>query len=271
MSGLTNRLSFVIPRWVNESAAASERQPATADADVIDRAMQWWKDDAYTRLPRQQRLRWMGMNWATRTVHRTIRGDYGGPAHDMVALVDEMQRSGVMSPLTAQSSVFEGGCNVGRNLQFLQDRFGCAVAGLDISEGAQRERDAIWRDRSRHRFILDNALTTDFFDSCPDRSFDLVFTRWHLIHIPRSDAKRRYVAALKRIAKTCIIIEPVREGSHDVQLYQGGTYTLSWDDWGPDYGLTEYHLPAGLSMGQDTRVFYLTHADAAPTGLGADV
>lgn len=262
LSAVKKRLSFVVPRWVAVPVGRLDGQVATSGDDLVERAMLWWKDDAYTQLPRRQHLRWMGINWSSRTVHRTIKGDYGGPADDMVALIEEMQGAGLVPRLTASSTIFEGGCNIGRNLQFLQDRFHCAVVGLDISEGALRERESIWHTRSRHQFILDNALTTEFFDSCADQQFDLVFTRWHLIHIPRSDAKRRYVASLKRIAKTLVLVEPAREGSSEVTLFQGGTYTLSWDDWAREYGLTEYRSPSGLSLGPDTRVFFHANANA---------
>lgn len=68
------------------------------------------------------------------------------------------------------------------------------------------------------------------------------------MHIPRSDAKRRYVAALKRIAKVLVIIEPVRAGVDAVQLFHDRSYALSWDDWASEYDLTEFVLPVGLSI-----------------------
>lgn len=218
--------------------------------------MDWWKHDDYTRLPRVKRLRWLGMTIATRPYRRTILGDYWRPATDTVALIDDLITCGIVPPLNADSRIFEGGCSVGRNLYYLQERFGCHVTGLDISEGAVALREELWRDRPHHRFIKDNALTTSFFDECPDNAFDLVLTRGHLMHIPRSEAKARYVASLKRIGRTLAIIEPTRPGVNDVQLFQDGTYCLSFDDWEAEYHLRRHTSPAATAMGANTIVCY---------------
>mgnify|MGYP006273008455 CR=1 FL=1 len=263
MSLMGRVMRALVPRWEGGKLAAPSGRQVSVGDDLVHRAVDWWKDDAYTQLERQRHWRWLGRNWFTTTYKRTIRSDYWGAADDTVSLIRAMQTAGLVGTLDATSTIFEGGCNLGRNLFYLQNAFGSSVVGLDISEGAERERESIWRDRHQHRFVLDNALTTKFFDGCPDQCFDLVLTRWHLIHIPRSPEKQRYVEHLKRIAKTLVVIEPARDGRDDVQLFQGGTYTLSYDNWKTQYGLQEYVLPAGLNMGADTHVYYSRHAGAA--------
>ena len=140
MSSVMRRLArAAMPRWERLEKGNVEASVEARDEDLVDRAMSWWKTDAFTRMPRLQKLRWLGRTWWTRTIYRTILGDYWRPAHDTVGLIEAMQAAEIVPALGTTQRIFEGGCNVGRNLFYLQDRFDCDVVGLDISAGAIAE------------------------------------------------------------------------------------------------------------------------------------
>ncbi|HBH00976.1 MAG: hypothetical protein A2W08_18575 [Candidatus Rokubacteria bacterium RBG_16_73_20] len=144
--------------------------------------------------------------------------------------------------LDAHSAVFEPGCNRGRNLQILRDRYGCAVLGMDCSPGAVREASVPVRQ--------DNVLTSAWLAELPPKSFDVVLTRWHLVHLPPSAAKIAYVEQLKRLGKAVVLFEP-SIGALRVEVTPA--YTLAYEDWVWTYGfrLVEDIPP----MNGDTRCF----------------
>lgn len=258
MQKLKRIITAFIPRIVKVRRERSpEKSLANETHDLIDKAVFWWKYDQYAKVKRFKHLRLFGFTLLKWPYYETIEGNYWKPANDIVQLVKEMQESGIISTLDEYSKIFEPGCNVGRNLYYLQQEFNCEVVGLDISEKAiEIAEQKIWKGRRRYKFCVDNALTTDFFNKLDNNTFDLVITRGHLMHIPLSDAKRKYVETLKRIGRTLVILEPVREGLHEIHLYQDGTYCLSWDDWALEYGLREYRSPTVSSFGGGTRVFF---------------
>ena len=231
---------------------------ATPEDDLIEKAMAYWENDQYIKQKRFKYLKWLGFTLIKWPYYETIVGNYFKPANDLVTVIKELQSLAVVPPLGEESNVFEPGCNVGRNLFWMQKEYGCKVTGLDISkEAIQIAENQIWRKRRNYQFFVANALTTALFTKFRDDFFELTITRWHLIHIPLSDAKRRYVGALKRISKALVIFEPVREGVKEIQLCQDGRYCLSWDDWAGEYDMIEYNSPAvSMLEGGSTKVFY---------------
>ena len=259
-SQLKSIVRAFIPRVVSvkrQPGNNPERIPTTED-DLIEKAVSWWKEDEYTKVERFKHLEWLGFTLIRWPYHETIEGNYFGSARDLGVVLKELQNLGVVPPLGKESNIFEPGCNVGKNLFQIQEEYGCRVTGLDISQKAiQIAKNKIWKNRRNYQFFVDNALTTDLFAQFEDNFFDLTLTRWHLIHIPLSDAKRKYVENLKRISKCLVIFEPVKEGTHEIQLYQDGKYCLSWDDWPREYNLTEYDSPAVQMLREGTtKVFY---------------
>jgi ubiquinone/menaquinone biosynthesis C-methylase UbiE len=172
-----------------------------------------------------------------------------------VALIRELTTAGIVPALDARSRVLEGGCNLGRNLWAIRQAFQCDVTGMDISPTAiKTAREKIWAKLDRVTLVEDNVLTSKWFDGIPDRHFDLAFTRWHLIHIPRGPEKSKYLENLKRISKTFIILEPVSEDrTGTIQCQMDGRICHSWDRWSLDYDLTEYQARTPL---ENTAVFY---------------
>ncbi|HKZ08683.1 MAG TPA: class I SAM-dependent methyltransferase [Methylomirabilota bacterium] len=218
------------------------------------KAVRWWSEDHYVGFESVRALRWLGVNWV-KWKYRKFPDAYFVPATDVVELVKEMSVAGILSPLTKSSRVFEGGCNLGRNLWALREAFDCEVTGMDVSAKAiEMARDKIWKGRDRVTLHLDNLLTTKWFEEIPDGHFDLALTRWHLIHIPRSPEKSKYLAHMKRIAKTLLILEPVSaERTGTIQYQMGEQICHSWDDWAREYDLTEF---SPRTQFENTAVFY---------------
>jgi hypothetical protein len=218
------------------------------------KAVRWWSEDQYVGFESVRALRWLGVNWV-KWKYRKFPDAYFVPATDLVELVNEMSDRGIVPRLTRSSRVVEGGCNLGRNLWALRQAFDCEVTGIDVSAKAiEMARDRIWKNSDRTTLLQDNLLTTKWFESVPDRYFDLALTRWHLIHIPRSPEKSRYIESMKRISKAFVILEPVSvERTGTIQYQMGEQICHSWDDWAREYGLVQYSPKTKF---ENTEVFY---------------
>jgi hypothetical protein len=239
----------LVPRVVKLRMAADIKTGSAKPEDAV----QWWADDHYVGFESMKALRWAGVNWV-RWSYQKFPDAYFAPADDIVTLIREMTAAGIVPPLGATSRVLEGGCNLGRNLWAIRHAFQCEVTGMDISPTAiKTAREKIWAKLDRVTLVQDNVLTSSWFDTIPDRHFDLAFTRWHLIHIPRGPEKSRYLENLKRVSKSFIILEPVSpERTGTIQCQMDGRICHSWDNWALDYGLKEYRAQTFL---ENTAVF----------------
>jgi SAM-dependent methyltransferase len=250
-----------LPRLSREKGFETVRQSCEIDDDLIEHAVSWWKEDRYTKVKRFICLKWLGRTLLKIPYTESIESNYNKPANDIVHIIIEMQNKGLITEIDESSHIFEGGCNIGRNLLYLQKAFNCIVEGMDISEKAiSIANHKIWKRRQNYKFHVGNVLTTDFFNNIEDNAFDLAFTRWHLVHLPKTSAKTEYVDHLKRIAKALILFEPVKKGKEGTDLYHDKSYALSWDDWAKDYDLTEYEPK--IKLPNHTRVFY--YAENSP-------
>jgi hypothetical protein len=240
----------LVPRIVKVRMPADIKVGAAKPEDAV----QWWSQDHYVGFKSMRALRWAGVNWV-KWSYQKFPDAYFAPADDIVALIRELTTAGIVPALDARSRVLEGGCNLGRNLWAIRQAFQCDVTGMDISPTAiKTAREKIWAKLDRVTLVEDNVLTSKWFDGIPDRHFDLAFTRWHLIHIPRGPEKSKYLENLKRISKTFIILEPVSEDrTGTIQCQMDGRICHSWDRWGLDYDLTEYQARTPL---ENTAVFY---------------
>jgi len=251
-------IKFFVPRIVQvKNNENNNPRKATEQDDLVEKAISWWKNDEYTKVQKFKNLRWLGLTFFRIPYYETVKGIYFKPAIDLVKIVKKMQKDKIIPSLDKNSKIFESGCNVGRNLYYLQKAFNCEVVGIDISQQAiDIAKNKIWKNREKYEFHIGNVLTTDFFDQFTDNYFDLVFTRWHLIHIPLSAEKKKYVESLKRISKILVLLEPVRQNCNEVELYQDGRYTLSWDDWVSEYNLKEYKSNLLTKRKDNTKAFY---------------
>jgi SAM-dependent methyltransferase len=214
--------------------------------------IEYWRYGLERALPR-----WYEVTWHRRAViriptHRNERA-YWRRRDDLLELIEEMTAASILKPLRPDTKVFEPGCNVAQNLWELSRRWGCEVYGLDIDQGAiDKAAKRGWRRPAR--FFVGNVLDGGTFTAFADGHFDLVLTRWHLIHVPPGESKRRYLAELRRIGRSGLILEPFdSEKVGQVEWAAQGTYCLSWDDWAAWLRLKRYTPKVPL---QHTDVFY---------------
>ena len=214
--------------------------------------VEYWRDGLERRMPRYWELTWRG-----RVLVR-VRSDHNARAYwrrrrDLIALIEEMNTRSLLPRLDAGSTVLEPGCNVAQNLWEISQRWNCHVVGVDIDRGALAEAEKrSWRHGAE--FAWGNVLDPETLARFADRQFDLVLTRWHLIHLPSGDAKRRYVSELKRIGRRGLVLEPTSpDKSGQIEWRQKDTYCVSWDDWEGWYGLRRFQPTVPLDY---TDVFY---------------
>ena len=250
--------SILLPKII-EVKAVNPGKPKlpNADDDLINKAVSWWENNEYENVQRYKLIQWFGKTIIKIPFKETVEGNYFKPAHDLVEIIQNMQEDNILSTLNESSKILEPGCNVGRNLYYLSKKYKCEIVGIDISQKAiDIAKNKIWKNYPKCLFYKDNVLTTQFFDQFNDNHFDLVYTRWHLIHIPLSDVKKKYIESLKRISKTLILFEPVRDDRSKTELYHDGQYTLSWDNWCTEYNLKEYQCKKVIKWKDNTKVFY---------------
>ena len=236
----------VIPRFVK--VQTNETGWAVGDGSA------WWRNDRYVDFESRKAIRWLGRNWLTWHYHK-FPDAYLKDARDIVVLLEEMVSANILSRLTAASTVFEGGCNLGRNLIAIQDAYRCQVVGMDLSPFAVRyARDHVWASRTKWEIFEDDGLRSTWFKGIPDRAFDLAISRWHLIHIAASPAKTAYVQELKRISRTLLVLEPPpKQPGGGIEYQFGGDYVLSRDNWAASYGLREFRPKTPI---ENTGVYY---------------
>lgn len=214
--------------------------------------VEYWDQGLERRMPRYWELTWRG-----RVLVR-MRSDHNERAYwrrrrDLVRLIDEMRAASLLPLLHPRSRVLESGCNVAQNLWEISRRWNCEIYGLDIDREAL-DQAAKRRWRKPAHFLHGNVLEPGTFEKFSDHQFDLVFTRWHLIHVPPGEAKHHYLRELKRIARTGLILEPSSAAkTGQVEWRQENTYCLSWDDWESWYGLKRFSPKAQIPY---TDVFY---------------
>ena len=201
--------------------------------------VEYWREGLERRMPRYWELTWRG-----RSLMR-VRSDHNERAYwarrqDLLTLIEEMSTRSLLPRLHAGSNVLEPGCNVAQNLWEISRRWNCNIFGVDIDrEALAAAAQRRWR-KAAH-FTDGNVLEPDTFAKFSDKQFDLVFTRWHLIHLPAGDAKQRYVRELKRIGRSGLVLEPMSPGkTGQIEWRQQDTYCMSWDDWEAWYGLRRF-------------------------------
>lgn len=200
----------------------------TTDALV---GMEAWAADTYSRFPASY--------WSV---------DDNGRGAEVARAVAALIAQDDLPPLGPASHVFESGCNMGQCLWALQQQYGCRVSGLDLSPRAVAFARRVLGPTIRG----ENALTSAWLAARPDQAFDLVLTRWHLVHLPPSARKHAYVAHLQRIGRASVFFEPWRRDCADRPVHDPGMLMIM-ESWAR-YGLREVDVaPAWRVAG--TRIY----------------
>jgi SAM-dependent methyltransferase len=120
-------------------------------------------------------------------------------------LVQRLARKGRLSP-TSDWVVFEPGCNLGRMLFHLRDRYGARVVGADVYGEAIRAANRL-ATGPKEQFFESDLLESDFLSSRPDACFDLTVISSHLVHVMDKPRFGEYLAQLKRVSKRIVVHE----------------------------------------------------------------
>jgi hypothetical protein len=214
--------------------------------------IEYWRDGLERQMPRWYEITWRGRRIIrVRSAHNERA--YWRPRRDLINLIEEMTDKRVLPSLHPGAKVFEPGCNVAQNLWDICERWDCAPYGLDIDQWTIAQATTR-RWKRRPRFFVANVLDPGTLSRTPKGHFDLVLTRWHLIHVPASDSKRRYINELRRIGKAGIILEPFSPSkAGQLEWAAHRSYCLSWDDWVSWYGLNHYRPTTAIPY---TEVFF---------------
>jgi hypothetical protein len=62
-------------------------------------AVEWWDKAKYSKVERPRRMEWLGLKLQLPSYRRSIKDSYLQPADDLVEVITEMQKSGVVFPL----------------------------------------------------------------------------------------------------------------------------------------------------------------------------
>jgi Methyltransferase domain len=214
--------------------------------------IEYWRDGLERRMPRWWELTWRGRVIMRVRSHHNERA-YWRRRRDLIRLIEEMNLAALLPLLQSHSLVLEPGCNVAQNLWEISQRWNCEIYGLDIDrEGLEQASKRSWLKPAY--FSHGNVLEPGTLARFSDRQFDLVLTRWHLIHLPSGEPKTQYVQELKRIGKAGLILEPTApEKTGQIEWAQKGRYCLSWDDWERWYRLKRFVPKVAIPY---TDVFY---------------
>lgn len=233
--GLLGRLGFT--RSFDKEPLELEASGGTG----IQKASLWWEQTLYTQQKRKVIYKFRGIPLFSRYYKLSTWDAYSNSVYDLTALFDNLAAAELIPALGRTSRVLEPGSGVGRNLKAIYDRYHCEVTGIDISKDAtDLARNRMFAGLKNCSFRVADLLKPETLVNFQNDEFDLVFTYWHLIHIPSSVEKTAYVQELKRIGKALVMMEPAIVGRAGVEQYNNGTYVLSWDDWILDYGMNEF-------------------------------
>lgn len=113
---------------------------------------------------------------------------------DVAAVMDTAESLGLPR---GRERALDFGCGVGRLTRALAEHFGQCV-GVDISAPMLAQAEELNRDCDRCRFVLNATEDLRAFDSS---SFDLVYTRYVLQHLPTRAMVRSYLGEFMRVLR----------------------------------------------------------------------
>lgn len=113
---------------------------------------------------------------------------------DVAALMTTVEALGVPK---RRDDVLDFGCGVGRLTRSLAAHFGRCV-GVDISAPMLAQAEELNRECDRCRFVLNATEDLRVFESA---SFDLVYTRYVLQHLPTRVMVRSYLSEFMRVLR----------------------------------------------------------------------
>ena len=225
-----NNKENLIPRLLNKND------------DTLDKTMEWWEKDLFTKIKRYYHFRWFGITWFKIPTYESLNQTYFKDVSHILDVFKKLENEKIIPKLTKTSKILEPGCSVGQNLWYLKKKYDCNIYGIDISKSAITKAKENFKNLDNIFFETCNVLKTNYFDNLSDNFFDVIIVRNHLLNIPFSSNKIDYVEILKQKSKCLIIMEQFKENYFQTNVFHEGKYVLSWEDWSKEYNLKEFYV-----------------------------
>ncbi len=114
-------------------------------------------------------------------------------------------------PLSADSSIIEFGCNLGRNLRHAKERYGSRCAGIDINPHVIEENKKFF-SQGDDFYVASLRDGGQFLKRFRDNEFDLGMTCGFLMHVAADENKKILINEMQRICKYLCFSEPNSAG-----------------------------------------------------------
>ena len=150
---------------------------------------------------------------------------------DIKALVE----IGYIPPITADSKIFEPGCNVGKMLFQMHNIYNCSIYGMDISQDAISYAETeLFSKVIKSKFYVGDVLNYTFFEQFKDNYFSHTLVSSHLVHVKNCAEKENYIRELHRISQSVIILEKVFSKNEDIKR--------NFEDYEKKYGFRCFRI-----------------------------
>ena len=198
--------------------------------------LEYWANSEYAKSTNYLNIRLMGYRLLSIPYRQSMLRTYLDRKHtkmhdDIKDLVD----IGYIPPITANSRIFEPGCNVGTMLFQLHKMHKCEVYGMDISPDAiSYAKSELFSQISQSKFYVGNVLDYSFFKQFKDNFFSLTLVSSHLVHVENCDEKEKYIRELQRISESVIISEKIDSKNEDIDR--------NFEDYEKKYGFKCFRI-----------------------------
>ena len=125
--------------------------------------------------------------------------------------------------LNSASTVIEFGCNLGRNLRVVKERYDSEVYGIDINQEVIDKCNKFFN--CTDNFVKANIDNGEFLTRYKDNQFDLGITCGFLLHVPANSGKEKLISEICRICKKVWFYELVDKSLYAPDYVQGGCIT----------------------------------------------
>ena len=210
--------------------------------DTLDKTMEWWEKDLFTKIKRHYHFKWLGFTWFKIPTYESLNKTYFKDVSHIMDVFVKLEKEKILPEITKNSKILEPGCSVGQNLWYLKKKYDCHVYGIDISKNAIDQAKENFKKLSNIYFETCNVLKTNYFNKLKNNFFDIILVRNHLLNIPFSKDKIEYVKILKQKTKCLIVMEQFKENYFQTNVFHERKYVLSWENWSKEYNLKEFNV-----------------------------
>lgn len=150
---------------------------------------------------------------------------YGTRPKRLDSMVEIINKTFTFNGFDKDSKILEIGCNLGANLRYMSQTFGCNVTGFDINEEVINKCKTHFGDKG-HFYVAD-VREKDLLSKYKDNEFDLGFSTAVLTHI-LPEEKKSLIKEFLRVCKQVLICESYAKNPQ-VHRYTNEYYLVSED------------------------------------------